>query len=185
LESQYTNPTYGDFVENARWSHAGVTFATAHIVGWGNGREPFPGRTAKDDEAVERRGEAAAAWVRETFAAAHASNARAVVIAFHGAPEFTLPADNADRRRYEPFLEALEVEAERFAKPVFVIHGDQHDYTLDQPLRRRTTGQQLSNVTRLMVPGSPAVGWVRVVVTPGDAPAFSPDARVVPRWKYW
>jgi hypothetical protein len=35
------------------------------------------------------------------------------------------------------------------------------------------------------VPGSPLVGWVRVVVTPGSTPSFAFDQRLVPRWKYW
>ena len=184
LQSQSANPAYAEFVENARWSHGGITFATVHIVGSANGRQPFPGRTAEDDAAVARRTEAAAAWVKETFAAATASGAPAVVIAFHGAPGFDLAA-NTDPLRFEPFLEALEVETERFGRPVFAIHGDNHDYTVDRPLRRRTTGQRLDNFTRLMVPGSPAVGWVRVVVTPGAATVFTPNARVVPGWKYW
>ena len=185
LETQAADPAHTEFVENARWSHAGITFATMHVVGAANGRKAFPGRTLEDDAAVARRTEAAASWLRETFAAAIASNAPAVVIAFHGAPGFDLAADHPSRQVFEPFLETLEVEAERFGKPVFAIHGDDHEYTVDRPLRRRTTGQRLENFTRLMVPGSPDVGWVRVVVTPGATTAFSADARVVPRWKYW
>jgi hypothetical protein len=182
LETQAANPAQSEFVENARWSHAGITFATMHLVGAANGRKAFPGRAPEDDVAVTRRTEAAAAWVKETFAAATAANAPAVVIAFHGAPGFNLPTDNAHRQLFEPFLETLEVEVERFGRPVFAIHGDDHDYTVDHPLSRRTTGQRLENFTRLMVPGSPAVGWVRVVVS---TTTFSADARVVPRWKYW
>ena len=48
-------------------------------------------------------------------------------------------------------------------------------------LTKRTIG----NVTRLEVPGSPLVGWVRVVVTPGATPSFAFEQRLVPRWKYW
>jgi hypothetical protein len=185
LETQSTRPDFAEFVENARWSHAGVTFATVHLVGSSNAQKAFPDRKPEDDEAVVRRTKAAAAWLTETFAAATAGGAPAIVIAFHGAPGFNLPADNRHRQSFEPFLDALEVETERFGRPVFVIHGDDHHYTVDQPLRRRTTGQPLANLTRLMVPGSPAVGWVRVVVTPGATTTFSPAARVVPQWKYW
>ena len=185
LDPQSAIPGLPEFVENVRWSHAGVTFAAVHLVGSGNALENFPTRKPEDDAAARRRTEAAATWTRETFAAATASGASAVVIALHAAPGFDLPIGNPDRLRYEPFLEALEAETERFARPVFAIHGDQHEYTVDHPLRSRTTGQVLQNFTRLMVPGSPRVGWVRVVVTPGATTAFSPDARVVPRWKYW
>ena len=41
------------------------------------------------------------------------------------------------------------------------------------------------NFTRLRVPGSPRVGWVRVVVTPGSPPSFSFESRVVSRWRFW
>ena len=185
LDPQSAIPGLPEFVENVRWSHAGITFATVHLVGSGNGRTKNPGRKPEDDAEITRRTEAAAAWVKETFAAATASGAPAIVIAFHGAPGFDLPADNQHRQLFEPFLEALEVETERFGRPVLAIHGDDHEYTVDHPLRRRTTGQRLENFTRLMVPGSPDVGWVRVVITPGATATLSPDARVVPRWKYW
>ncbi|HEY9420926.1 MAG TPA: metallophosphoesterase family protein, partial [Thermoanaerobaculia bacterium] len=57
-----------EFVENARWTHQGIVFATVHVVGSENGMEPFPARTPADDAAARRRTEASAAWLRETFA---------------------------------------------------------------------------------------------------------------------
>lgn len=175
----------GEFVENARWSHQGMVFATMNIIGSQNGLKPFPARTPEDDAAVQRRTKAAAAWVRETFNAARTSNATAVVIAFHANPAFEDPPDDSFRKSFEPFLTALEEETERFRRPVLVIQGDDHEYTVDHPLKRRTTGRTLENLTRLQVPGSPQVGWVRVVVTPGAANPFSFEERVVPRWKHW
>ena len=77
------------------------------------------------------------------------------------------------RLAYEPFAAALEEEVERFGKPVLAVHGDAHKLTVDYPLVRRTTGRWLANLTRLEVPGSPDVGWVRVVVTPGAAQPFA------------
>ena len=71
------------------------------------------------------------------------------------------------------------------ALPVLVLHGDHHEYTVDRPLVRHTTGRRLENLTRLQVPGSPDVGWVRVVVTPGVADPFVFEERLIPRWKYW
>jgi hypothetical protein len=112
-------------------------------------------------------------------------NASAVVISFHANAELEAPADAEYRQAFEPFLNTIEEESERFAKPVLLAHGDGHEYTVDRPLVRRTTGRPLENVTRLQVPGSPAVGWVRVVVAPGADNPFSFEAHVVPRWKYW
>jgi hypothetical protein len=185
LSTQSLDPSYPEFVEHAFWTQAGVVFLTTHLIGSDNGLGPRPERSAEDDEEVKRRTEAAAAWIEEGFKTAVASQARAVVIAFHGAPPFDRPAGHPARQVFEPFLATLEEEAGRFGGPVLVVHGDDHVYTVDQPVSRRTTGQPLATVTRLMVPGSPAVGWVRVVVTPGAEQPFAFQQIVVPRWKYW
>jgi len=185
LINQSDSEGFTEFVENARWTQQGMTFATVHIVGSMNGMDPFPGRSPADDEAVKRRTEAAAAWLRETFAAAAAADASAVVVAFHGSPGFHLPPGDPSRAAYEPFLTALEEEAGRFARPVLVAHGDDHEYTVDRPFLDRPSGPRLENVTRLEVPGSPDVGWVRVTVTPGSATPFAFTEQVVPRWKVW
>jgi len=166
----------GEFVENARWSRANVVFATVDIIGSKNGMQPFPARTPEDDAGARRRTDAAAAWVRETFAEAAKSNAAAVVIGFHANMHAERRDDYTDA--FEPFLSTLEQEAARFAKPVLVIHGDGHDYIVDRPLRA-------PNLTRMQVPGSPLVGWVRVVVRPGATPSFQIEEHVVPRWKYF
>ncbi|HET8677092.1 MAG TPA: hypothetical protein VFO63_14950 [Blastocatellia bacterium] len=185
LVTQSGREPFSEFVENARWVHEGIVFATLHIVGSKNGFAPFPTRTDADDQAAKRRTEAAVAWVRETFAEARSLNSSAVVLSFHATPDFEAPVEDPYRQAFEPFILTIEEEAERFARPVLLAHGDGHDYTVDKPLVRRTTGKHLENVTRLQVPGSPRVGWVRVVVTPGADQPFSFYEHVVPRWKYW
>jgi len=185
LVSQGSREPYKEFVENARWVHNGIVLATVHVVGSQNGMKPFPGRTASDDDAGRRRTDAAEAWLRETFTEARTLNASAVVISFHASPDFDDSPDDPDRKPFEPLLTALEEEAERFARPVLIAHGDDHTYTIDHPLVRSTTNRRLENVTRLEVPGSPQVGWVRVVVTPGAENPFAFEPHVIPRWKYW
>jgi hypothetical protein len=185
LVSQANREPFGEFVENVRWSHQGIVFATVHIVGSTNAMKAFPARTESDDAAAKRRTEAAAGWVRETFAEARSSNASAVVLSFHANPAFEGSVDDPHRLAFEPFITAVEEEVEEFGKPVLVAHGDDHEYTVDHPLVRRTTGRLLENLTRLQVPGSPEVGWVRVVVTPRAENPFAFSAHVVPRWKYW
>ncbi len=171
--------TQSEFVENSRFVHDGVVFATVHLVGSRNGYSPFPGRTAADDQAVKLRTEAATVWMRETFAEAGATDARAVVLAFHANPSFEAPVSNGYRRSYEPFLSTLAEEVARFGRPVLVVQGDDHVFLVDHPLGK------LPHLTRLQVPGSPRVGWVRVVVTPGADSPFAFEQHVVPRWKYW
>lgn len=164
------------YVENVRWTDRGVVFATVHIIGSRNGQDAFPGRTAKDDLEVEQRTAAAAAWLRETFAAAQ--NAPVVIIALHAQPPF-VPIDLQYTKAYQPFLATLEDESARFGKPVLVVHGDHHKYKVDRPLA------SAPNLTRMEVPGSPDVGWVRVTVKPNAAAPFSFEKQVVPAWKYW
>jgi hypothetical protein len=164
-----------EFVENVRWTDNGVVFATVHLIGSANGMRRFPARTAVDDAAARRRTEAAAAWMRETFSAAKASNASTVVIALHGNP---FDEELRDREPFQPFLITLQQEVEQFRRPVLVAHGDDHEFTVDRPLK-------LANLTRLEVPGSPDVGWVRVTVTPSARNPFAFENHVIPRWKYW
>jgi hypothetical protein len=183
LETQSANPALAEFVEHARWSASNLVFATLHIVGSGNFTETFPARTAADDEEVQRRLEASLAWLHETFAAAKSAAAGGIVIAFHANPGFYWSP--ADQRPFRPLLDALAEEAVAYGKPVLLIHGDTHEFTTDHPLRARGTNQPIANVTRLEVPGSPDVGWVRVVVTTGETPSFAFEQRVVPRWKFW
>jgi len=185
LATQQGREPYPEFAENVRWAHEGIVFATVNLVGSRNGFGSFPGRTAADDDAARRRTEAATEWMRETFGEAQASGATAVVLAFHANPAFEAPVDDPYRVTYEPFLGALEEEVERFGGPVLAVQGDDHVFVVDRPLVRRTTGVRLENFTRLQVPGSPRVGWVRVVVTPGAAASFAFEPHVVPRWKYW
>jgi hypothetical protein len=185
LASQGGAGAHAEYVENARWEHGGVAFATVHLVGSRNGLEPFPGRTDADDAESERRTDAAALWLRETFAQARETGARAVFLAFHTDPHLDEPVDDPERQALEPFLGALEEESESFSGPVVFAHGGSHEYIVDRPLVRRTTGRRLENVTRLEVPGSPRVGWVRVLVTPGAPEPFAFELHVIPRWKIW
>ena len=185
LVSQGGQPPFPELVENARWTAQGIVFATVHLVGSRNARDPFPGRTAADDRESRQRTDAAATWIGEAFAEAAELDAVAVVLFMHANPDFELPADSPYRRAYDPFLAVLEDETERFGRPVLVAHGDHHDLLVDHPLARRATGHTLDNLTRLQVPGSPLVGWVRVVVTPGADEPFAFEPRVIPRWKYW
>jgi hypothetical protein len=183
LETQSTNPAFSEFVEHARWSRSGLLFATIHVVGSGNATDRFPARTDVDDQEERRRLEAALAWVHETFAHAKAQSASAVVVAFQADPGFDWsPAGQAP---FRSLLDAFEDEAVAFGKSVLLIHGDSHTFKTDHPLHARATKRTIDNVMRLEVPGSPLVGWVRVVVTPGTTPSFSFEERLVPSWKYW
>lgn len=167
----------GEFVENARWRHGDFVFATMHLPGSWNATKAFPRRSPADDAETKRRMEADVAWLRETFAAA--TNAKAVVVVFHASTSLERPRGHEWRRVYEPFIAALEEESVRFGKPVLAIHGDDHEYIVDRPL------PHVPNLTRMEVPGSYDVGWVRVTVDPRAANPFTFEKHIVPKWKWW
>ncbi len=161
------------YVENARWQQHGFVFATVHVPGSRNGT----GRSPRDDAAARDRLAASIVWMRETFA--RAAGARGVILAFHADVWFEKPQGHDWRQPYEPFIAALEEESARYRKPVLIIHGDDHHFLVDHPIA------SVQNLTRLEVPGSPDVGWVRVEVTPRGASPFTFSKRVVPEWKLW
>lgn len=184
VATQADDAAFAEFVENVRWAAHDVVFATVHVVGSGNA---VAGARADAVALAEsrRRTAAAAAWVRAAFAEAERRGARAVVLFFHAAAPMETPVSGAREPAYAPFLETLEQAAARWARPVLLVHGDHHEYTVDRPLAERATGRLLANVIRLMVPGSPDVGWVRVVVDPASAEPFSFELRRQPRFKVW
>lgn len=166
-----------ELAENARWRHGSLIFATVHLIGSKNGLIEFPGRTPAYDAESRQRTAADAAWLRETFAEAKAVKATAVVIGFHANPAHW-HRDPEYWPAFEPFLSTLEAEARQFASPVLVVQGDSHEFIVDHPL------PGVPNLTRMQVPGSYDVGWVRVNVKP-ESGTFTFESRVVPRWKYW
>lgn len=161
VASQGRDPAHAEFVENARWSLGGFIFATVHMIGSANGLEPFRGRTAAYDTASQRRTAAGVAWLRAAFAAARADSAKGVVLFVHA--NLGLDANGGARRGFEPFVAALRDEVARFDGSVLLVHGDSHEQGMDHPLADGT-GRPLPNFTRLETFGSPAIGWVRVVL---------------------
>lgn len=175
---------HSEFVENVRWSHRGIVFATVHLVGGHNATTLFAGRSADDDEATRQRTRAAASWLRETFAHARDRGSSALFVGFHGDLSLDQPPDAPTRQVYEPFIQTLETEAASFDGVVVIAHGELHEFIVDQPLTNRATGAILENVTRLQVPGSPTIGWVQVTVTPGSPPTFDFEPHRVPVWRF-
>jgi hypothetical protein len=52
--------------------------------------------------------------------------------------------------------------ASRWGKPVLVVHGDSHQFKIDQPFQLNK--KPLPHITRLIVPGASDVRAVRVTV---------------------
>lgn len=182
LDTQANDPRYAEFPENQRWTHGGFAFATIHVVGSGNGTEPFAKRTVANDNEVKRRTKAAIHWIGATFAKARTLNSKGVVIAMHADPDFDLfPGTEG----YDAILTKLSEEVATFSGPVLLIHGDDHEFIYDQPLKNLQTGERLQNFFRLETMGSPNIGWVRVVIDSTKGQIFDVQPRTMGKRLFW
>lgn len=178
---------FPDMVENARWSHAGVVFATLDLPGIP--RPDVPGARQVHPEALPilpRLAAAAAAWVDATFEEALRRRARAVVFAFqadlwhpcHMATTLycrSRPAawgGEVGRRlvRDLPYdigtiLDRLAAGAAAFRRPVLLLHGEGHRY-LVQAWPSDGRGGTIPYATRIMVPGGSDIRALLVTAAP-------------------
>ena len=173
------------YPENARWAAHGVVFTTIDVPGSDNDHiadvdadEPGTPRGPAERRAAEAeylaRDQADRDWLHGAFEAASREGAAAVVVAMQADPGFDVaPAARAAAHvdGFDRLLAALAAEAEAFARPVIVLHGDSHRPRFDHPLVDASTGRPVPNVTRVETFGSPIVGWVRVTFDPAD-PGF-------------
>jgi len=165
------DPKFEKYVENARFTVHGVQFLTAHIVGSNNGLDP------KDPAAVEEfksRELAVVSWLEQSFAKAVREQAPAIVVMFHAdvldeKGNRTGFAENSGFARVVG--RTLLPLAKEFDRPVLVIHGDSHQFRVDNPFRD-SLGQPISNLTRLEVFGATDTRAVKVTVDLGSRPVF-------------
>ena len=179
VESQSADPAYAKFVENLRWSIAGVTFATAHIPG---SNDNF-GRTPEMDAEHNERKAANLSWIKAAFAKAKAENSRGLVLMIQANPGFENRWPAGPKGRYfGPFvgrsgapavppgdafgdyIAVLADEMESYDRPVALLHGDTHLFRIDKPLYSKKTSRVFVNFTRVETFGSPEMHWVRVTI---------------------
>ncbi|MDF1585630.1 hypothetical protein [Marinimicrococcus flavescens] len=170
-------PEHAAIVENARWSHEGVLFATIHVVGSNNGFE----RNLASAEEFFAREKANVAWIEDSFARAEAADAPAMVLAFQANPGWSRkPSDRGGEDGFAAVLAALAKGAEAFGRPVLLVQGDDHVLVIDQPLLDTAGKKPLENVMRLQVMGAGLVHGVTVTVDPEDPAVFGFKPLVVP-----
>lgn len=167
------------FVENARWSHGGIAFATVHVVGSNNN---LLAKKAMADEYFARNA-ANVAWIKDSFAEAAKAGAAAMVIAMQ-ADMFHLnelsPVYSKDGNGFADTVRAIASAAEAFGKPVLVVNGDTHVLRIDQPFVHADGKTPLENVTRLQVMGAERVHGVRVLADPDNPDVFSFQPLMIP-----
>lgn len=180
VESQaLKDPKFSRFVENQRFVRNGVVFIVPHVVGSNNGFEPIDPKAAEE---FFERDAANVAWIKEGFALAQSSGASAVVVA--------LQANLYDTRRsagtsvpassgFYATIREISAGARAFAKPVLVLHGDQHRLELES--FRDTQLRPVPNVFRLQLWGDGMVHAMRIIVDPDMPGVFSFAPLIVPQ----
>ncbi len=180
VETQATDPAWGDMVEHQRWRVGAVVFATLHLVGSANGTDDFKARRPADDSAAAHRMAAALAWLDATYADAESRGAAAVVLAFHANIGFG--SRRGIRDGFEALVPRLRAHASRFPGRTLLIHGDTHDFHYDQALTD-STGAPIPRAWRLETWGSPEVGWVRVAMDSVSGEVVDVEPRPGSRWR--
>jgi len=120
--------------ENARWRVGGVQFGLLHHVATENGRDEIDESDPQVAlDRVDARDADNLAWLSETFTAA--TGAEALVLALHADPtvgDETRPACSPETQTgchpHKLLTEALKREAEKYGKPVLLVHGDTMPY---------------------------------------------------------
>jgi hypothetical protein len=139
------------------------------------------------------------AWMQETFAAAKAKGAVALMIISQADPGFdgsdatraplrdakTLAETDGQPDGFKDFLTALRTEVTNFKLPVAYVHGDSHYFRVDKPLLN-AAGARLENFTRVETfgdnvgNGTNDVQWVKVLVDPKSREVFAYQPQIVP-----
>ena len=187
LTRQSEDKRFASYRENARWTWGDVVFVTLHVVGSNDNL----GRTPEMDAEHAERTAANLDWMRQGFALAARSAARAIVLIAQADPRFEnswppevqqrymlagLGMKSPETRRptgFDSFLAALEKETLAFRKPVVYVHGDTHLFRVDKPLYGSTSRRIVENFTRVATFGHPDAHWVRGIVDPADPQVLS------------
>lgn len=151
------------FVENTRFARNGVMFLQVHVPGSNNN---FETRTLENVQEYFARDKANVAWIKDTFAKAKADNASALVLSLQ-AELWDIRQSFGDLPLASGFIntiDAIEKGAKDFGKPVLVINGDVHIFTVTPFFNNQM--KAVPNITRLQVMGETTVGAVRVIVDP-------------------
>ena len=182
-------------VENRRWTHRGVTYATLNIPGSCNNLCD----TAPDPAEFAARNQANIDWMRATFLDAQGRGSAAIMFVSQANPGWdltdgtraplrdpkTLAQTDGQPDGFQEFLIALRNEVLAFRKPVAYVHGDSHYFRVDKPFLD-SLGRRLENFTRVetfgdnQANGNNDVNWIKVLVDARSREVFTYQARVVP-----
>jgi len=164
----FSQPSYP---ENQLWLQSRVAFGVVHVVGSNNDLAPWFGAAETAAQRTERLAEYEArlaadlAWLDRTFALAEEEAALGVVLAMQADMW-----DGAPLNGFDPIVERIAELAASFGKPVLLLAGDSHTYTVDTPLAGGSPAHGVTvsapNVTRIVVEGQNTSEWLRLTIDP-------------------
>jgi hypothetical protein len=178
------------FVENQAWVQSKTVLAVLNVPGSNNDLDPWTnnvGTVAQQQREFATRLAADLEWLEAIFALANESHARAVVLGIQ-ADMWDPSAGAAELTGYSQIVQKLADLALEFSKPVLLLEGDSHNFTVDNPLANGDPAHGVAtpvpNLTRIIVQGGSdhfPLEYLRLTVDPRekDAP-FSWERVVVP-----
>ncbi len=192
---EHQGPLGGLYAENTRWMYGDVVYVGLNVPGSDNNKVGAADCMAKsartqaqcdaDNAEYAARDAANIEWLHQSFEAATAKDALAVMIIIQADPSFDLPeTEGFDERTlpgfdgYNNFLAALTAETQAFNGQVVLVHGDTHFFKVDKPLINQPN--LLENFTRVETFGSPNIHWVKVTVDPRSRNIFTFEPMIVP-----
>ena len=145
LETQADEPGFAAFVENRMWKAQKVVFATVHVTGSNNDLVPWFGTAETPAQRAERLAEyearlaATLAWLDRTFALRRRGGQRAA-----SSSRCRRTCGSTRRSGSRRSSSGSPTAASAFGRPVLLLEGDSHRYTVDRPL---AAGSALHGVT--------------------------------------
>lgn len=178
LESQSrAQPEFAAYVEQNRWAHQGIFFATLHVVGSNNGARESD---AAAMEEFRSRDAASIAWMDAAFREAAKPEHRALVLFIHANPfANNTKATAPNGAGFANFVPALVGQVQAFGKPVYLFHADSHYFRIDKPLFS-STGRTLENFTRIETFGGHNLHLIRVRADATDAEPLVAQPMMIP-----
>jgi len=184
VTSQTEMPGYERFVENQLFVQSGAVFSMLHVVGSNNDLQPWFAAGETPEQRAERiaeyngRIDADLAWLDRTFALAASRGAPGVVVAMQADMWDAFSVLNRlPLNGFDPIVQRLAVLAREFGKPVLVLQGDSHRFTVDRPLANgspvHNTQIAAPNLTRIVVEGETASEYLRLRVDATSPAVFS------------
>ena len=155
------------YPENQMWMESQVVFAAAHVVGSNNSYAPWIGNaTVTPEQNVEADARIAADldWIGAAFDLADAHGARGVVLMMQAD---TFQGSNETLDGFDDIVSLIGSESAAFARPVLLLQGDTHVFTVDHPYAAAP------NLTRIVVQGETASEWLKLEIDPRSEALFS------------